>query len=601
LPLDQKPDARVVRVQPDRSDWHHLIAAPHRRARYDQRHHRFRGFLHPFRHPASHHGQNGKKDDVRFIKGEDKSVLGTAWDRIYVTTLFSFEYARIAQSIDFALQVANGQADKIFVGGIAASLMPERFATERRWRGIRFIKGLLTRSPAESLQLDDFSEELYADDRQGKPIEDLIPDYSILGQVSYRYPVSDAYFAYTSRGCIRKCSFCGVPKLEGAQRDTESLTAVVRGIETLYGPKKDLVLMDNNVVASPFFKEIVAEIRDLGFTPGAKIRRGNERVASLRRVDFNQAVDARILCKDKMYLRELSRICLKPLRIAFDHLGLRKPYETAVRYAHEFGLSELSNYMLYNFHDDPTDLFERMRLNVALNEELGIRIWSFPMRYQPTDRPDRGHIGVRWTRYQLRSLQIILQATHGIVSGAPTFFKRAFGDTPEDFHKLLLMPHDFIFNRDWYEHDGGRPELDEYNAQAAKLSESDRAELLQLLSSRDPREFASLGSATTNRAVKALLPFYVPMPKSDLFKLWARSKARSTPVPEVSDEERVEDAGLDTDDKDVQAKKDVAVAWCGWASEHARTYGGKPWRYALIPHDAIAENVTIAFLLKRYG
>jgi len=54
-------------------------------------------------------------------------------------------------------------------------------------------------------------------------------------------------------------------------------------------------------------------------------------------------------------------------------------------------------------------------------------------------------------------------------------------------------------------------------------------------------------------------------------------------------------------DKDVLAKRDVAVQWCGWASEHARTYSGKSWRYALIPHDAIAENVTIEFLLKHYG
>lgn len=56
-----------------------------------------------------------------------------------------------------------------------------------------------------------------------------------------------------------------------------------------------------------------------------------------------------------------------------------------------------------------------------------------------------------------------------------------------------------------------------------------------------------------------------------------------------------------TTDKDVLAKRDVAVQWCGWASEHARTYGGKPWRYALIPHDAIAENITIEFLLKQYA
>ena len=131
-----------------------------------------------------------------------------------------------------------------------------------------------------------------------------------------------------------------------------------------------------------------------------------------------------------MYLRELATICLKPLRIAFDHLGAaRSPTSRRSATPHEFGLTELSNYMLYNFHDGPADLFERMRLNVTLNEELGVRVWSFPMRYQPTDRPDRGHVGEQWSRYQLRSMQIILQATHGIVSGEPTFFKRAFGDT----------------------------------------------------------------------------------------------------------------------------------------------------------------------------
>ncbi len=317
----------------------------------------------------------------------------------------------------------------MFVGGIAASLMTERFQSEPRWTGVRFIRGLLGEAPAVSLQLDDYAEELYAEDTCGTPIEDLVPDYSILDQIPYEYPVRDAYFCYASRGCIRKCSFCGVPKLEGALRDTDSLAAIVRTIDEWYGPKKDLTLMDNNVVASPRFKDIMAEIRDLGFTPGAKLRRNGR--SYVRRVDFNQGVDARILAKDSMFLRELATIAIKPLRIAFDHWGLRAPYETSIRYAHEFGLNELSNYMLYNFHDTPRDLFERMRLNVALNEELGIRIFRFPMRFQPTNLPDRSYVGEKWTRYQLRGMQIILQATHGVVSGEPQFFRRAFGDRYE--------------------------------------------------------------------------------------------------------------------------------------------------------------------------
>jgi hypothetical protein len=498
---------------------------------------------------AQYHGERGKRDHVRFIKGEDRSVLGTAWDRIYITTLFSFEYERIAVSIDFALTVANGHADKLFVGGIATSLMHQRFLDEPRWRGIRFIKGLLSQAPAPSLKLDDYSEELYADDLAGVPIEDLVPDYGILDQVSYVYPVRDAYFAYTSRGCIRKCGFCGVPKLEGAQRDTDSLTDLVRTIESLYGPKKDLILMDNNVVASARFKEIIAEIRDLGFVKGAKIQRPHERAAVQRRVDFNQGVDARILCKDPMYLRELATICLRPLRIAFDHLGLKEPYEKAIRYAHEFGLSELSNYMLYNFHDSPEDLFERMRLNVTLNEELGVRIWSFPMRYQPTDRPDRGHVGKKWTRYQLRSMQIILQATHGVVSGAPEFFKRAFGNTTVDFEQLLLTPHDYIFNREWFERVDPKQEVYEYRAAAAKLDEPERVELLSLLSSCDPKDFGRLGEQASSAHVKNVLPFYIKKSKDELVKIWAHQKALAQSAPiepdQLADDERVEDADLE--------------------------------------------------------
>lgn len=505
---------------------------------------------------AQYHGPHGKQDKVRFIKGEQNSILAEAWDRIYITTLFSFEFAKISQSIDFAIRAANGQKDKIFVGGIAASLMHERFVQEPRWRGIRFIKGLLGDAPAVSLRLDDFSEELYSDDRAGTPIEDLTPDYSILDQIDYKYPVSDAYFAYASRGCIRKCSFCGVPKLEGDQRDIAPITSLVRSIDEMYGTKKDLILMDNNVVAAPRFKEIVAEIRDLGFTAGAKLTRG--RVPVQRRVDFNQGVDARILCKDPFYLRELASICIKPLRIAFDHLGLKRPYEQAIRFAYQFGLTELSNYMLYNFHDSPADLYGRMELNVALNEELGIRIWSFPMRYQPTDLPERSHIGERWSRYQLRSLQLILQATHGVVSGHPKFFRRAFGESVERFKDLLLCPHHFIFNREWYENLDGRAEFDEYQGAVSKLSASQKWDLLKLLSSRDPREFIDLPGETTDSQLRSLLRFYIPISKAKEAAIWAKQKARPVPA-EVPEDERVEDAGLNADFDPKRARTAVLV------------------------------------------
>ena len=311
--------------------------------------------------------------------------------------------------------------------------------TNPRWAGVRFIKGLLVGPPATALKLSAADCDFGADDLHGRPIEERTPDYEILSDTRYTYPVRDAYFGYASRGCVRKCAFCGVPKLEGPQREMPPLTELVGGIEAAHGTKKDLVLMDNNITASARYKEVIAEIRDLGFEQGAKLTRPGCRPVK-RRVDFNQGIDARILAKSPMYLREMATICISPLRIAFDHIGMRKVYETAIRMAADNAITSLSNYMLYNFMDTPSDLYERMQLNIALNEELNIRIWSFPMRYQPVTLKDRSHVGKNWNRYYLRSFQLMLQATHGLVSGNPAFFHRAYGEDRNAFERLLSEP-----------------------------------------------------------------------------------------------------------------------------------------------------------------
>ena len=49
---------------------------------------------------------------------------------------------------------------------------------------------------------------------------------------------------------------------------------------------------------------------------------------------------------------------------------------------------------------------------------------------------------------------------------------------------------------------------------------------------------------------------------------------------------------------DVQAKRDAAIKWCEHASVYASQHGGKPWKYVLIPHDLVAENMTLAGLVK---
>ena len=51
---------------------------------------------------------------------------------------------------------------------------------------------------------------------------------------------------------------------------------------------------------------------------------------------------------------------------------------------------------------------------------------------------------------------------------------------------------------------------------------------------------------------------------------------------------------------EVKAKADQAVIWCKNASDYAAKVGGKPWVYLLVPHDAVAQNMTLVALRARY-
>ena len=226
-----------------------------------------------------------------------------------------------------------------------------------------------------------------------------------------------------------------------------------------------------------------------------------------------------------MYLKEMATICIDPLRIAFDHVGMRRVYERSVQMAADYGLRSLSNYMLYNFMDTPSDLYQRMSINIELNERLGVRIWSFPMRYLPVTMKDRSHVGKNWNRYYLRSFQIMLQATHGVVSGSNDFFFRAFGSSEEEFERLLALPHAFIFQRDFYEHGEGRPVLDEYLAMLGRATKTQRTELIGLLS-------ATLLARPRRQAFLRLLS---DTSTGQLIRELARFHAIDTTAPKVTD------------------------------------------------------------------
>lgn len=453
-------------------------------------------------HKANH-------DDVKFVKGLDKNDRSEMWDRIYITTLFSFYWSKTIETIKY-YEFSVKDPQNLFIGGPMATIMAEEIQNET---GFKVIKGLLNEKG--KLRIDN-----------DENIDGLVPDYSILDLVDYKYPAQDAYFAYMTRGCIRKCPFCAVPKIEPDYSAYISIRSQIENINSLYGKKSSLLLMDNNVLGSDCFERIIDEIKALGFQRGAvyvpenlfeiycarlkadpydkaacykisKLIRNfakdrlsrytdafnvyNEimgrfklndnvddgyvqRLLYARReispiiekyrckskkqrlVDFNQGLDARLVTDAKM--KKLSEINIRPLRIAYDEINITETYNNAVRLAVKYGITDLSNYILYNYHDKPEDFYHRLENNIKLNKKYGVKIYSFPMKYIPvTDKNRSDYIGMHWNRKYLRAIQSVLNVTKGSVSPGEHFFYKAFGKNIQEFHKIMLMPETYIIQR----------------------------------------------------------------------------------------------------------------------------------------------------------
>ena len=196
-----------------------------------------------------------------------------------------------------------------------------------------------------------------------------------------------------------------------------------------------------------------------------------------------------------------------------------------------------------------------MRLNILLNHELGLRIWSFPMRYQPVTLKERSHVGKHWTKYTLRSFQIMLQATHGVVSGSASFFEEAYGGDAQEFYWLLSMPHAFLYHRAHYKSGEGRAVLDEYLPDGSGCRSPKEEELGSLLAG--PRNSLGISrkyyeelaeDSSRDTLIKEILRFHTldthhRVDHRGLGALPAFKQLNPDPVLPAEDE-FIEDAGL---------------------------------------------------------
>lgn len=437
------------------------------------------------------------------------------WDRVCITTLFTFYWEKTIKTINDFKQLCK-DSNEVKVGGIAASLLSKEMEGET---GIMPHIGLLDKGG----EYDD-----------NNIIIDTLPlDYSILNEIDYKYPENEGYYAYMTRGCVNRCSFCAVPQLEPIFNGFISIKEQIKYISDKFGEKRNLLLLDNNVLASEYFDDIIDEIKECGFYAGATYVEPNKydviikdlkklsinyyghikcivnlyhslykkvgedikseiytklytnrllnvdsatkdkilevddffaplfekyrnKIPKARYVDFNQGVDARLITPAKM--ERLAEIPIRPLRIAFDRWSLREVYENAVRLAASYGIRDMSNYLLYNEKEKPVDLYYRMKLNIELCEELDVNIYSFPMKYHPIQDPkyfrNRTFIGTYWNRKFIRAVQAILNSTKGKIGRGKSFFEKAFGRDEKEYEKLLYMPEVMIIYRLYYENNG---------------------------------------------------------------------------------------------------------------------------------------------------
>jgi len=426
----------------------------------------------------------GRGDYVAFRRGENEWARVRRWDRIYIASLFTWELPRTANTIDFYRSSVDDPKD-IYVGGTGVTLLPDYI--RNRGSGCSVMEGPL-----------DTPGRL----GPGTPaIANLVPDYSILKRVDWEYYPRNAYFVRITKGCIRTCSFCAVPKLEKEFGILSPFRQQMTDAQEHHGEKQHLVVMDNNILGIEGIEDIFRDIRELGFQAGAR-RKGRERT-----VDFNQGLDARLITANPKLAKLLATICVSPIRLAFDFIGIRPAYVQAIRLLVAEGFNEFTNYMLFNFNDTPKDLYDRMWVNANLNKELDVRITGFPMRFIPMDDVSRRHVGPAWKWRYLRGIQCILLGTRGLVSPNPDYIKHAFGETYEGFLEILSMPDRYIIYREHYANDGAA----DWKKKFSRLDADQRAELLRILQDLNsaPRERPEKLSKL-QRPFRSIIEHYYP-------------------------------------------------------------------------------------------
>jgi len=182
---------------------------------------------------------------------------------------------------------------------------------------------------------------------QNKPQAEMWKDYADVGGSGYSLDINlppeiDSVlprinYGFTTRGCIRKCEFCIVPRKEGKIHVVGDL------LDLWDGKSKLITVMDNNILALPQHFEMVCK----------------QAIENKIKLDFNQGLDHRLITKDIAEL--LAKISHAEYHLAFDNPDNVGHVDKAINILRSVGINRSIWYVLVGFNTTPEqDLF---RLN----------------------------------------------------------------------------------------------------------------------------------------------------------------------------------------------------------------------------------------------
>ena len=185
-------------------------------------------------------------------------------------------------------------------------------------------------------------------------IDSLQPDYSLYPSIDNR-----TAYGFLTRGCVRHCKWCIVPKKEGFIKPYMDIEQIaVNG-------RDRVVLMDNNVLAIDYGLEQIEKIAKLGI-----------------HVDFNQGLDARLVTEEVAQLLAKTK-WIKRIRLACDTPAQIAECDIAIDRIDKYGYK--GQYLIYCILlDDINECYER----VTHWRNRGSRFYPFCQPYRDLAKPN---------------------------------------------------------------------------------------------------------------------------------------------------------------------------------------------------------------------